>query len=333
MLESDSGYGNVPLLQAAHLLNAAPSVASWTRVDFDSLLFDGQAIPVIAAAPHAGVAPALLAGHEVDAANQVIVGPETLAQLHKRIGDTVRVSGGSKTTVLHIVGVATMPTVGIGFGLHLSIGSGALVDTDLLPPNVQNSAGLPDSGPNAILVRFRTSANTPHARRSIGRIVKSLNQLEQGAAGVVSYSNIRPAEITNYQAIGAVPVLLAGGLAAGAVAALTLTLLTAVRRRRRDFALLKTLGCTRRQLAAILAWQSSVSVTVGMVVGIPLGIVFGRAMWDLFAHELFAIPKSSIPDLDIGLVALGALVLANVIAAIPGQRAARTKTAVILSAE
>jgi FtsX-like permease family/MacB-like periplasmic core domain len=333
MLESDSGYGNVPLLQAAHLLNAAPSVASWTGVDFDSLLFDGQAIPVIAAAPRAGVAPALLAGHEVDAANQVIVGPETLARLHKRIGDTVQVSGGSKTAVLHIVGVATMPTVGIGFGLHLSIGSGALVDKDLLPSNVQNITGLPDPGPNAILVRFRTSANTAHASRSIGRIVKSLNGLEQGAAGVVSYSNIRPAEITNYQAIGAVPVLLAGGLAAGAVAALTLTLLTAVRRRRRDFALLKALGCTRRQLASILAWQSSVSVTIGMVVGIPLGIVFGRAMWDLFAHELFAIPKSSIPALDIGLVALGALVLANVIAAIPGQRAANTKTAVILSAE
>jgi hypothetical protein len=333
MLESDSGYGNVPLLQAARLLNTAPSVAAWTGIDFDSLLFDGQAIPVIGATPHAGVAPTLLAGHQVDAANQVIVGAETLAALHKRIGDTVRVSGGSKTTVLHIVGVATMPTVGIGFGLHLSIGAGALVDKDLLPSDLQSLIGLPDPGPNAILVRFRTSANALVAHQSIARIVSSLNRLEEGAAGIISYSDIRPAEITNYQAIGAVPSLLAGGLAAGTVAALTLTLLTAVRRRRRDFALLKALGCTRGQLASVLAWQSSISVGIGILVGIPLGIVFGRAMWDLFAHELFAIPKSTIPALDIGLVALGALVLANIIAAIPGRRAANTKTSVILNAE
>jgi ABC-type antimicrobial peptide transport system permease subunit len=226
-----------------------------------------------------------------------------------------------------------MPTVGIGFGLHLSIGSGALVDKDLLPSDLQSLIGLPDPGPNAILVRFRTSANASDARKSIGRIVSSLNTLEEGAAGVITYFNIRPAEITNYQAIGAVPALLAGGLAAGTVAALTLTLLTAVRRRRRDFALLKALGCTRRQLASVLAWQSSISVGIGILVGIPLGILFGRAMWDLFAHELFAIPESTIPALDIGLVALGALVLANVIAAIPGHRAASTKTSVILNAE
>jgi hypothetical protein len=56
-------------------------------------------------------------------------------------------------------------------------------------------------------------------------------------------------------------------------------------------------------------------------------------MWDLFAHELFAVPKSTIPAVYIGLVALGALVLANVIAAIPGRRAANTKRSVILNAE
>jgi hypothetical protein len=333
MLESGAGYGAVPQVQAAHLFEHDPSVAAWTGIYFDSLLFDGQAVPVVGTVTRAPIAPALLAGHEIDGPDQVVLGPETLGDLHKVIGDTVRVTSGSTVARLRIVGVATMPTAGIGFGLHLSIGSGAFIDYNLIPPRVRTLLGLPLTGPNAMLVRFAPSADPTAAARSLRAIVASLNRLEGGAAGVLSYSDLRPAEITNYQAMGATPLILAAGLAGGAVVALTLTLLTSVRRRGRDLALLKALGFTRRQLASVVAWQSTASVAFGIVIGVPLGIVFGRAMWTLFAHELFAIPEPTVPTLQIALVAVGALVLANVLAAIPGQRAARTPTNVILNAE
>ena len=333
MLESDAGYGNVPQAQAARLLNDDRSVSAWSGVYFDSLLFDGQAVPVIAGNSRARVAPALLSGHEVNAPDQVVLGPETLADLHKRLGGIVRVSGGSKSALLHIVGVATMPTVGIGFGLHLSIGSGAFVNQSLVPPTVPALLGLSDPGPNAILLRFAPSVSPAAAQRSLSAMVKSLNQLEAGSAGIISFTDIRPAEITDYQAIGSAPLILAAGLSVGAVVALTLTLLTSVRRRRRDLALLKALGFTRRQLSAVVAWQSTVSVAIGVVIGVPLGIVFGHLMWDLFAHELFALPRSTVPVLATVLVALGALVLANLVAAFPGRRAASTPTNLILNAE
>jgi len=106
-----------------------------------------------------------------------------------------------------------------------------------------------------------------------------------------------------------------------------------VRRRRRDLALLKTLGFTTRQLAAAVAWQASVAILIGLAVGIPLGIALGRWLWVLFARQIYAVPEASVPVLSVVLVALGAFVLANVVAALPGRSAARTSTALVLRTE
>jgi ABC-type lipoprotein release transport system permease subunit len=167
--------------------------------------------------------------------------------------------------------------------------------------------------------------------RSLRRIDSTLNASSDGVGGVVGV--LRPAEIANYRSIGTVPALLGGALAVGAVVALGLTLVASVRRRRRDLALLKTLGFTQRQLAATVAWQSTIAVVLGTVVGVPLGIVAGRTLWNLFARNIHAVPAPSVPILSIVLIALGALILANLVAAIPGRIAARTPTAIILRAE
>ena len=143
----------------------------------------------------------------------------------------------------------------------------------------------------------------------------------------------RPAQIVNYRSIGSTPVILAVGLALGAIVALALTLVASVRRRRRDLALLKALGFTPRQLAAVVAWQATVTAVVGVVVGVPVGIVIGRQLWTLFARNINAVPDPTVPVLSVVLVALGALVFANVVAAIPGRIAARTPTALVLRAE
>jgi predicted lysophospholipase L1 biosynthesis ABC-type transport system permease subunit len=92
-------------------------------------------------------------------------------------------------------------------------------------------------------------------------------------------------------------------------------------------------GFHRWQLAAIVAWQSSVAVGIGTVVGVPLGIVLGRILWDLFANEINVVPDSSVPVVFVLLIALGALVLANLVAALPGRIAARTPTPLLLRAE
>ena len=128
-------------------------------------------------------------------------------------------------------------------------------------------------------------------------------------------------------------MILASGLAVGAVVALSLTLVETVRHRRRDLALLKALGFTRRQLAATVAWQASVAAVVGLAVGIPAGIALGRQLWILFARQIDAVPEPTVPVLSVVLIGIGAFVLANIVASFPGRIAARTPAALVLRTE
>ena len=199
------------------------------------------------------------------------------------------------------------------------MGTGAVLDYQHIPGDTA-------AEPNEILVTLRPGADLAAAQARLQRIVPIQN------GGVISGVQ-RPAEITDYRSMGVAPLILAGALAAGAVASLWLTLAASVRRRRADLALLKTLGLTRRQLAATVAWQSTVAVAAGALVGVPLGIALGRYLWGLFAGQISVVPEPSVPVGTVTLVVLGALAAANLVAALPGRAAARTPAAALLRAE
>jgi hypothetical protein len=76
-----------------------------------------------------------------------------------------------------------------------------------------------------------------------------------------------------------------------------------------------------------------VIAVVGLVIGVPVGIAAGRWLWLAFAHELSAVPDPVIPAGSIALAVVAALVLANLVAALPGRAAARTPAAIVLRAE
>jgi hypothetical protein len=72
---------------------------------------------------------------------------------------------------------------------------------------------------------------------------------------------------------------------------------------------------------------------IGIILGTPLGIVAGRQLWTLFARNVNAVPDPAVPVRWVVLVAIGALVFANLDAALPGLDAARTPAALALRAE
>ena len=335
LLAGFSAAENLPAAETASLLDHDPVVAHWAGVYFEHLKLDGQDVPVLASSPNAPVSPPLLSGHGLQAASQVVLGPVTLAQLHKHVGDTVVADTGQRPPVrLRIVGTATLPTIGSSGSPSLQMGTGAIVAADRFPAQALNPQGSAVPGPMAVFITARPGQNPAAARRSLDRVTAVLNRSSDPDApvgGVVAV--LRPAEIADYHTVGSTPAALAAILAAGAIGALGLTLIASVRRRRREFALLKTLGFTQRQLAATVAWQSSVPAIVGVIFGLPLGIAFGRWLWTLFARGISVVPYPTVPVLPMVVVALGAIVFANLVAVIPGRVAARTPTALLLWTE
>lgn len=328
-----SGYGDIPLPLANRLLGRDPDVAAWSGAYFDSIDINGRSVPVIGMVSDR-VYPPILAGHLPAGPRQILLGEETLAEVGGRIGGTLRVVTGKRTLRMRVAGTATMPTIGIGHGIHPSLGRGALVAASVLPSDLL-TGGIMDrtlQGPNTILVRFRQGINQAAAVGRLDRIGAELS----GIRSTLSIQVVpvqRPAEIVNYRTMGAAPLILAGMLAAAAVVALAVTLATAARRRSRDYALLKTLGFTHRQIVAVVIWQASICVALGAVIGIPLGIAVGRFLWDRFATELYVVPEPAISIVMITVVSLSALALAILTAIVPGWRAARTRVAVALRAE
>jgi hypothetical protein len=340
---------NVVPPQALAALNRDRDVAGWTGYHNLSVQIDGQTVPALLANNNATVAPPILSGHAVDGNNQMVLGPSTLAQLHKRVGDTVIGSFGTPNTAplyippfkLVIVGTATLPAIGgaSNFADHPSMGTGAVI-SDRVSPAFLHGAQDPDpnlDGPGIVFVRLRNGVSTAAGLADMKRLAALSDKVfasDPNATGdsVEVLGVQHPLEIVNYQSTGATPVILAAGLAGGAIVALALTLIASVRRRRRDLALLKTLGFTSRQLAATIAWQASVVAAIAALVGLPVGIAAGRQLWTFFAQSINAVPEPTVPA-SLFLVAAGVLILANLVALVPARVAARTPAALALRAE
>ena len=164
------------------------------------------------------------------------------------------------------------------------MGLGAVLATGIEPPAFRAALQSRDpllNGPTMIVIQLRHDVSAATGLADLQRVaaMSTIVMRADPASGNPSFVVIgaqRPAEITIYQSSGATPGVLAASLSFGAIAALALALTSLVRRRRRDLAMFKTLGFTRRQLAATISSQATVTALVGLVFGVPIGIALGR---------------------------------------------------------
>jgi ABC-type lipoprotein release transport system permease subunit len=140
-------------------------------------------------------------------------------------------------------------------------------------------------------------------------------------------------DIRNLQRVTGLLSLLAALVALLALGTMTHTLVTSIRRRRRDLAVLKTLGLVRGQVMATVAWEATTFAVFALGVGLPLGIAAGRWVWQLTVTQLGVDLGPAVPFLPIAAVAAGAVLAANLAAAVPGWVAGHLQPAIVLHAE
>jgi ABC-type antimicrobial peptide transport system permease subunit len=116
------------------------------------------------------------------------------------------------------------------------------------------------------------------------------------------------------------------------VLSLALTVLSSVRRRRQELALLKALGMTRGQVWAVIAWQTTLTLAIAIAAGLPLGIAAGRWAWRAFAGSIGAVPVTEIPLLALILALIALAAGGNLPRRRPAAIAARTRPAASLRA-
>lgn len=252
-------------------------------------------------------------------AQEVLLAPTTLKALHVRVGDRVELTGNKAPKSLLVTGSGLVPQ-----GPHNGYADGGWVTSagydsifngfkyHIVFVSLAPAARTADAGPKLAAALVKQSPQLKGLELSPPDVLEAVHEIEQ---------------------VRALPILLGGFLAVLAIGAVGHALATAVRRRAHDLAVLRALGMTQWQCRWVTVTQASLLALIGLAFGVPLGIAIGRTVWRAVADYT---PIEYVPPVALWTLALigpAALLLANLLAAWPGQRAARLRVAHILRAE
>ncbi|HEV8275227.1 MAG TPA: FtsX-like permease family protein [Streptosporangiaceae bacterium] len=316
--------GGLP--KAAAALRADPKIAGYTRGGFTGVRIGQLQVMALVLGGPGPARPVITAGVAPTASDEVALGAATMRAAHTAIGQTVNLAidkteGHPKPARMRVVGTVIVPPTPF---LATKLGDGAAL---ALPGLLRIDPGAARQlGGAPFLVRFDPGVSRDAGLAAVANDIKGLPNPYVNAAE-------RPASVVSLAAIAGLPVALAGLLALIAAGTLAHTLASSTRRRRRDLAVLKTLGFTRRQLRQAVAWQATTIAAIALLIGLPAGVAGGRWAWRYLAAQLGVLPEPAVPLTAIIIAIPAALVVANLIAAVPGQAAARIPPAAVLRTE
>lgn len=258
--------------------------------------------------------PRMLAGEAPRHEDDIALGASTARRLEVGVGDTIDVEHDLGPVPMEVSGIVVM---NLGLGSD-RIGEGALVDDSALPLLVDPE----EAEAPFVLVRYAPGVDEAAA----------YEMLHEEWGNTVLRAT-RAIDVEQLHHVRFLPVWFAGVLALVAAATLAFVLVLAVRRRRHDLALLRTLGFDRRHVRTTVLTQALTLVVPGTLLGIVIGLAAGRVAWSLTTESLGA-PTIQVTPIAAGVLVLGgALLIGWLASAIPGRQAARRQPAQVLRTE
>jgi ABC-type lipoprotein release transport system permease subunit len=260
-----------------------------------------------------------LSGRAPQSDDEIVLGPSTARDLGVKAGDTVTLADGRPAAV---VGLGLFPS-----DVHAQFDEGALVSSKRwkqLATLIDN----PDDNLTVamlIAVRFSDRANLD---TQIDALATTFGSTVEFVAPVEE-----PLELTNLHNVRRLPTVLAIFLAVLGAVAVGHALFSSVYRRRRDFAVLQSLGVTRGGVRGMITAQATVVGLAGLLIGVPVGLVAGREGWRAITDRVPLTFRSPLTVLAVIVVVPVALIAANLLAVIPARRASKAKPALVLRSE
>ncbi|HUP75791.1 MAG TPA: ABC transporter permease [Acidimicrobiales bacterium] len=242
--------------------------------------------------------------------DEVALGPRTASTIDSGVGDTVAV--GPDKRPMRVVGISLFQQTP-----HSSFDEGAWVT----PKIMDEMSGLTlNDRDGAVLIRLHPGADRD-------AVMASLSE---------SYFTETPSvvpDVENLANVRRLPLSLAAFLVLLAIGAVGHALLTGARHRAHDLAVLRALGITPRQAAACVSWQATIIGVIALVIGVPAGLIVGRAVWRLTADSLSFVYVGPLSTAAMVLVVPGALLVCWLLAIWPARAAGRRPAAEVLRAE
>ena len=306
-------------------LQADGTLSAVVRGDLPDIKVGNSIVNVLAFDEGGAFGPTIISGRAPHGPREIALGARFIKNLHTAIGKTIAVTPldpNSDQPVgdpfpMRIVGTTITPQ----FFFSQTPSANSAVVSEAFTTNFKLDPSLTDS---SAYVRFSSGIKLDAG-------VARINAVSGGSAFVIRRSE--SSDLSNLRRISNLPSILAALLALMAAATLAHTLISSVRRRRGDLAVLRALGFVRGQVGRTVAWQATTIILIALMIGLPLGAVVGRWGWKVFVDQLGYVPLPIVPLLSVLLAIPVALLLANIIAGVPARAAARIEPAVALRAE
>jgi hypothetical protein len=294
-------------------LSANDDLTDVTLLRLGALELGGRRVDAYGAEPAKGrLDPILRDGRLPVTTAEIALGPKLLASLDRDVGDHVQVTTRAGPRSMRVVGSVFAPTPE----------STAFNGEAVVTPRAMTELATDPSV--AVIARAR-----PGAAR------QAFEEVDAQFPYAVSDESVphAPGSVRNLEQITRLPLLLALFFALLGAAAMAQTLFTTAAARRRELAVLRSLGFTPRQASTVMGAAATTVAAVALLIGVPLGILIGRLGWNAVARSIYVIPAPVVPVLGVGAAVAAFVVFSNVVALVPAYREAHRPPAATLRAE